>query len=82
MHVAEGEGVVGEDHPAEPQVLGRPLQIGRISGLVGVDEDEVERPVGLGLVQLLASGADVDADAPGHPGLLERHPRHLGALRV
>ena len=45
-HLAVAHHVVEDDHRAGPAELDGPIQVVRIVGLVGVDEDEVERPLG------------------------------------
>ena len=59
-----------------------PRQVRGVAGLVGVDEDEIERPVGFDLAQLVEGGADVDAHARGDPGFFERLARHGGVARL
>jgi hypothetical protein len=43
--LARIEHVVERDHPAGPKQFQRRLVIAVIAGLVGVDEDQVERPL-------------------------------------
>ena len=82
MDVAEAEGVVGEEDPTDAQVALGPGEVVRVSGLVGVDEDEVEGPDALDLAEPVHRPADVDVDAVAEVGLLERAARELGALEL
>ena len=81
---ASADDVVDDDHPARPrklervrEVLGRPL-------LVGVDEDQVERPGALvdQGAHALERATDADRDDVCEPRALDVGGRQLGVVGV
>ena len=75
---AEQEGVVEQHDAAGAQVVGRPVEVGRIALLVGVDEHQVERPARRQRAAGCRRHADVDAGARGDAGAAEALARDLG----
>ena len=68
--------------PPGAQVVGRPVEVARISLLVGVDEDEIVRPARDQARQHLQRRADVNRRARAEAGAAEALARHLGVARL
>ena len=72
--------VVDDDQAVPGQLRQHRLEVGVVGDLVGVDEDEVERP--LQLFQGAQRRALDHADVALEPGGGDVAPRHLGVVRV
>ncbi len=82
MDVPEAEGVVGEQDAADAEVLLRPCEVRGVAGLVGVDEDEVERLLSVDRAKPVLRRTEMDSHPSRHPGALERLAGHLGVARL
>ena len=74
------EHVVEQDQAALARALERLLEVDGVSGLVGIDEREVEHLAVGQRRQGLGGGADADFDAIGDAGVLEVARGDLGEL--
>ena len=82
-HLALPHHIVDHDRRSWPGKAQRPFEIGRVVGLIRVDEDEIERPKPLGfdLGQRLQRCAGSDLDFVAKAGVGDVSARDIGMSR-
>ena len=81
---AVADDVVCDDDCARLRKAQRPIEVCRVAGLVGIDEDEVEGlcSICVQLRQRIESGAEPDFDFRGKAGMGDIRSCHVGVFRV